>query len=75
MKRDTSRRDLYRELATLADDLDAAGDGPDRCPDCGGRPSGFDAAESVTAPFVTYECTCGASDDLPDTAGRFRGGS
>ena len=51
-----SRRELENALDALADDTAPAGE---PCSECGGLPEGFDAAEGVTAPFVTYECTCG----------------
>jgi len=59
-----SRREIERAVEDLASDAvpeDA------RCPECGGRPPGYDDAEGVTAEFVTYECTC----DGEGRSGRF----
>jgi hypothetical protein len=54
-----SRREIENALDDLADDLTVA---EEPCPDCGGAPPGFDAAEGVTAEFVNYECTCDRED-------------
>ena len=54
-----SRREIENALDDLADDLTVA---EEPCPDCGGAPPGFDAAEGVTAEFVTYECSCDRKD-------------
>jgi hypothetical protein len=54
-----SKRELENALDDLADDLAVA---EEPCPECGGAPEGFDAAEGVTAPFVTYECACDRED-------------
>ena len=63
-----SRRELENALDALADDTAPAGK---PCPECGGAPEGFDAAEGVTAPFVTYECICGR--DPVDSVAQFTG--
>lgn len=52
-----SRREIENALDALED-----GDGvdTDRCSECGGVRRKTDAGLGVTAPFVTYECTCDA---------------
>ena len=56
-----SRRELERAVRELTPDDAVAGD---RCPKCGGLPTGTDAREGITAEFATLECTCDV--DLPD---------
>jgi hypothetical protein len=63
-----SRRELERALEDLSTPADVRAE---RCSECGGLPTGSDAALGVTAPFVTYECTCDRT--LPDGAEHLAG--
>lgn len=58
-----SKREIERALDDLESSTDPSNDAP-RCDDCGGLPEGYDAAEGVTAPFATYECTCPVDYDV-----------
>jgi hypothetical protein len=64
-----SRRELERAVEELTPAEDVR---TERCSECGGLPPGSDGKMGVTAPFVTYECTCDRT--LPPGVVSFVGG-